>query len=455
MRRCSRVFLLLLTVGVLWAAPVAAQKPTPPPTPAPVATAAPTKAPELPTPLPEASPTVSLEWPTATPELQPTPTPEALLPTATAVWPTATPPMPMTATLAAPTEMSGTPAATLPRPTVTQTLTPTAVVTATLNTAPTAAPPATPAQWPTLPGWVWPVAAGVGLLALWLIVRFVGYTRQDLAMKRRMIAEDTAARVAAHRRDVAVQLQETDAWQHVLGQIATDALGQPVRIVGDTLPYINADDLAFTTLDAQGVSYCFTVAGSRSRPQGEVYRLDNPETQVEVSAVWHYLAAQRLQGALPAVPRQATWVLVVQRPVTPQVRRRANRRWWLGVTLGILLLIAASTLVGARLVQAHLATPMPVVAAVTLVNETGETVSLWTLENEPVCVVCPEAALSPQESRVLDVTPGPVLWEVVRVPFGDFYTAYRIGLVETYVSPGATARDTVITLTKMPFTNGR
>jgi len=228
-----------------------------------------------------------------------------------------------------------------------------------------------------------------------------------------------------------------------------------VRIVGDTLPYINADDLAFTTLDAQGVSYCFTVAGSRSRPQGEVYRLDNPETQVEVSAVWHYLAAQRLQGALPAVPRQATWVLVVQRPVTPQVRRRANRRWWLGVTLGILLLIAASTLVGARLVQAHLATPMPVVAAVTLVNETGETVSLWTLENEPVCVVCPEAALSPQESRVLDVTPGPVLWEVVRVPFGDFYTAYRIGLVETYVSPGATARDTVITLTKMPFTNGR
>jgi len=312
---------------------------------------------------------------------------------------------------------------------------------------------ATPAQWPTLPGWVWPVAGGIGLLVLWLIVRFVGYTRQDLAMKRRMIAEDTAARVAAHRRDVAAQLQDTDAWRHVLGQIATDALGQPVRIVGDTLPYINADDLAFTALDAQGVSYCFTVA-PRKLP-GQVYRLDNPETQVEVSAVWHYLAAQRLQGVLPAVPRQATWALVVQRPVTPQVRRRANRRWWLGMALGFLLLIAASTLVGARLVQAHLATPTPIVAAVTLVNATGETVSLWTVEEDPVCVVCPEAALSPNETRVLDVTPGPVLWEVVRAPFGDFYTAYRIGLVETYVAPGTTARDTVITLTKMPFTNGR
>ncbi len=435
-----RLLALLLLGLAVWAAPVAAQKPTPPPTPAPVAPpvekvpAEPPKAPEPPTP---------------TSEPLPTATPEALLPTATAVWPTET------ATEVPPT---GTPnvlavIATLPRPTMTQAETLAVVPTATLSVVPIVDTTATPLQWPTLPGWVWPVAGGIGLLALWLVVRFVGYTRQDLAMKRRMIAEDTATRVAAHRRDVAAQLQETDAWQHLLGQIATDALGKPVRIVGDTLPYINADDLAFTALDDQGVSYCFTAAPRRL--PGQVYRLDNPETQAEVSAVWHYLAAQRLQGTLPAVPRQATWVLVVQRPVTPQVKRRANRRWWLGVMLGILLLIAASTLVGTRLVQAHLATPTPVVAAVTLVNDTGETVSLWTLDNEPVCVICPEVALSPQESRVLDVTPGPVLWEVVRVPFGDFYTAYRLGLVETYVAPGATAQDTLIILTKMSFTNGR
>jgi len=437
MRRLAALLLLGL---VVWAVPVAAQKPTPPPTPAPVAspveepTAAPTKAPEPPTP---------------TPEPLPTATPEALPPIATAVSPTET------ATVESPTVTPDVPTAmaTLSQPTATPAATPTALPSVLQGAIPPVDTTATPAQWPTLPGWVWPVAGGIGLLALWLIVRFVGYTRQDLAMKRRMIAEDTAARVAAHRRDVAAQLQETDAWRHLLGQIATDALGQPVRIVGDTLPYINADALAFTVLDAQGVSYCFTAAPRKLA--GQVYRLDNSETQAEVSAVWHYLAAQRLQGALPAVPRQATWVLVVQRPVTPQVRRRANRRWWLGVALSVLLLIAASTLVAARLVQAHLATPTPVVAAVTLVNDTGETVSLWTLGNEPICVICPEAALSPQESRVLDVTPGPVLWEVVRVPFDDFYTAYRIGLVETYVAPGATARDTVITLTKMPFTNGR
>ncbi len=431
-----RITVFLLLGLVVWAAPVAAQKPTPPPTPAPVAppVVEPTKVPEPPTP---------------TSEPLPSATPEALPPTATAVWPTAT------ATAVSPTAMPSVPTTTVSRPTVTHAVTPTGVPTTTISVAPTVDTATTPGQWPTLPGWVWPVAAGVGVLILWLIVRFVGYTRQDLAMKRRMIAEDTAARVAAHRRDVASRLQVQDAWWHLLGQIATDALNAPVRIAGDTLPHIDGEALAFTALDHQGVSYCFTVATRKSPSEGRVYRLDNPETQAEVSAVWHYLAAQRLQGTLPAVPRQATWVLVVQRPVTPQVRRRANRRWWLGAALGILLLLAASTLVGARLVQAHLATPTPAIAAVTLVNATGESVSLWTLEGDPLCVVCPEVALLPQETRVLDITPGSVLWEVVRAPFGDFYTAYRIGLVETYVSPGATAQDTVITLTKMPFTNGR
>jgi len=439
----QRLLLLLLLGLVVWAGPVQAQKPTPPPTPAPIA--------PPPVVVPPAPPTKAPEPPTPTPEPLPTATSEPLSPTATAELST-----PTQVVVDAPTATADVPRATvtLPRPTATQAATPTAVLAATISVTPTADATATPAQWPTLPGWVWPVAGGVGVLALWLIVRFVGYTRQDLAMKRRMIAEDAAARVAAHRRDVDTRLQALDAWWHILGQIATDALNTPVRIAGDTLPHIDGDALAFTVLDHQGVSYCFTVATPRKRPAaGQVYRLDNPETQAEVSAVWHYLAAQRLQGAIPAVPRQATWVLVVQRPIT-LLRRRANRRWWWGAALCIPLLIAASTLVGARLVQARLATPTTT-AAVTLVNATGETVSVWTLDNEPVCVVCPDTPLAPDATRVLDVIPGPLLWEVVAVPYGDFYTAYRVGLVETYVSPGATARDTVVTLTTMPMNNGR
>ncbi len=437
----QRLSVLLILAMVVWAGPVAAQKPTPPPTPAPVA---PTAVVEPPAP-----PTKAPEPPTPTPEPLPAATSEPLPPTSTN---TVVPP---TATADVPTAMPGAPTATLPRPTTTGTATPTVVVTTTISVAPTANTAATLTQWPTLPGWVWPVAGGVGVLILWLIVRFVGYTRQDLAMKRRMIAEDAAARVAAHRRDVAARLQDTDAWWHILGQIATDALNTPVRIAGDTLPHIDGDALAFTVLDHQGVSYCFTVATPRKRQAGgQVYRLDNPETQAEVSAVWHYLAAQRLQGTIPAVPRQTTWVLVVQRPVTLLARRKANRRWWLGALLCIPLLAAASTLVGARLVQARLATPVTT-AVVTLVNATDETVSVWTLEETSVCVVCPEAAMSPQESRALTVTPGPILWEVVAVPYGDFYTAYRVGLVESYVQSGATTRDTVITLTKMPLNNGR
>ena len=61
------------------------------------------------------------------------------------------------------------------------------------------------------------------------------------------------------------------------------------------MPQVDGDALAFTVLDHQGVSYCFTVASPRgARRQGQVYRLDNPETQAEVSAVWHYLARPRL-----------------------------------------------------------------------------------------------------------------------------------------------------------------
>lgn len=372
-----------------------------------------------------------------------------------------TPPLTPTAELptAFSTALKATPGAvttTAARPTAAVKVTPTATPTATPGVTPTAITAVTADSWPALSGGTWAAVGGAGLFVAWLIARFVGYTRQDLAMKRRMLAEDVAARLAAHRRDIAAHLQDPDAWWHLLSQIATDALNRPVRIASDALPQVDGDALAFTVHDHQDVRYCFTVTATRKLlPPGQVYRLNDPETQAEVSAVWHYLAAQWLQGTLPAVPRQATWVLVVQRLSVPRLRRRANRCWWLGAALCVPLLIAASTLVGARLVQARLATPTPAVAAVTLVNATGETVSVWTLEEDPVCVVCPEAALSPQESRVLNVTPGPLLWEVVRVPFGDFYTAYRIGLVESYVQSGATARDTVITLTKMPFTNGR
>ena len=441
-----RGLFFLLLGWVVWAGPVAAQKPTPPPTPVPNApsppvapSAAPTKAPEPPTPTPEPLPSVTPVPPSPTPQTDPpTHTPTATATTGALAAPTATPGVvPLTQSWQMAT------------PAVTPTLSPTVT--------PTARPaPETPAfQWPALPGWVWPVGSGMGLLVLWLIVRFVGYTRQDLSMKRRMIAEDAAARLAAHQRDVAARLRDADAWWHILSQVATDALNTPVRITGDVLPQVDGDALAFTVVDPQSVRYCFTIASARrARQQGRVYRLDNPETQAEVFAVWHYLAAQWLHGTVPAVPRQATWVLIVQRPRSPLTRKRANRRWWLGVALCVALLIASSTFVAARLVQARLAPPTAA-AAVTLVNATGETVSVWTLEEDPVCVVCPDTPLAPDETRAITVTPGSVLWEVVAVPFGDFYTAYRLNLVESYIPPSTTARDTVITLTTMPFPNGR
>ena len=428
-------------------------KPTPPPTPAPTAlptttalAVPPAKTTSLPTPEPPSAtpePTATF-WPTAMPE------PTVTLSTETPTTSVATRTAPTVTPLAF--QETTSPATTVPS------LTPT--LAATLAISPTVLLAETRAAawpWPVLPGWVWPVAGGLGLFVVWLVVRFVAYTRQDLAMKRRMITEDAAARLAAHRRDIATRLEAPDAWWQVLSQIATDAANTPVRIPGDTLPQVNGDALAFTVLDHQDTRFTFTVTPERLRqPAYRVYTLDSPETQAEVSAVWHYLAAQWLQGTVPAVPRQATWALVVQTPPAPLRPKRARRWGWLGMVLCLPLILAFSTFVAAHLVQAQIATPTPVpTAAVTLSNTTGETVSVWTLVDEPVCVVCPDVPLPPGARRELTLTPGSVLWEVVAVPFGDFYTAYRVALVEAYVPPGAQAQDTVITLTAMPFSTGR
>lgn len=75
------------------------------------------------------------------------------------------------------------------------------------------------------------------------------------------------------------------------------------------------------------------------------------------------------------------------------------------------------------------------VAQVVLYNATGETVSVWTLEAEPRCLICPDDPLLPGASRTLDLAPGPITWEVVAVPYGDFATAYRLPTVTAVIAP--------------------
>jgi hypothetical protein len=75
-------------------------------------------------------------------------------------------------------------------------------------------------------------------------------------------------------------------------------------------------------------------------------------------------------------------------------------------------------------------------AQVVLYNATGETVSVWTLEAESRCLICPDDPLLPGAARSLVLAPGPVTWEVVAVPYGDFATAYRLPTVTAVISLG-------------------
>ena len=70
-----------------------------------------------------------------------------------------------------------------------------------------------------------------------------------------------------------------------------------------------------------------------------------------------------------------------------------------------------------------------------LYNATGETTSVWTLEAEHACLICPDDPLLPGASRRLALVPGPVTWEIVAVPYGDFATGYRLPTVTAVIAP--------------------
>jgi hypothetical protein len=104
-----------------------------------------------------------------------------------------------------------------------------------------------------------------------------------------------------------------------------------------------------------------------------------------------------------------------------------------------LFMCLVGTLSGCSLVvQRQPAVGSQSLAQVVLYNVTGSTVSVWTLEAEPRCLICTDDPLLPGASRSLDLAPGPVTWEVVSVPYGDFATAYRLPNVTAVIAPSGT-----------------
>ena len=174
----------------------------------------------------------------------------------------------------------------------------------------------------SLPPWG-PWASGLALLAAlafvtWVVVRFVHYTGRDLQVKQRMIAESEASRLEGRRREVEALLVAQNDWLRVASQAGADALGRavqldpqvPPRVSGKPAPY-------FTVTGIEGARYVFTTDVKALHEVGLLRRKVRPlklPSPVEAGQVWRYLAEKWLREAgeaIPAVPREAAWFLVV------------------------------------------------------------------------------------------------------------------------------------------------
>ena len=227
-------------------------------------------------------------------------------------------------------------------PTLTATATKTATFTPTATTTPTSIPTVT-AAWggeengandgsgvlaqteelvAALPPWALPVGGAllVGLAAglAWLVTRFVHYTGRDLQMKQRMIAESEMTRLEERRREVEALLVAQDAWLRVVSQTAADTLKRPVQIDPDVPPRVSGKPAPyFTVTDKEGTRYVFTTDVRALQTVGLLRKRVRPlplPSPVEAGLVWQHLAEKFLRGAnevIPAVPRTATWSLVV------------------------------------------------------------------------------------------------------------------------------------------------
>jgi len=132
-----------------------------------------------------------------------------------------------------------------------------------------------------------------------------------------------AQAVARRRAEVEELLARPDGWRNVLNQLLADALPEVGARVGTggVLDLGGSPVPRFTVAGRDGRSYLFTTSPEALRRVKVVGRREratpldaalSPAARVEVQAVWDHLAAQRLRGQAPVLPRRAEWFLVVR-----------------------------------------------------------------------------------------------------------------------------------------------
>jgi hypothetical protein len=167
-------------------------------------------------------------------------------------------------------------------------------------------------------------AAAATILAGGATTRALRRLEKTYRRQKGLELEQLQARAVRQRRgELNALLAQPDGWLEVLGQLVADALPETEqRMEGATVLDLSAAPVPrFTVGSSDGATYLFTTSPEALRRvkvlgrKDEALPLDaslHPAARVEVQAVWDHLAAKRLRGEAPALPRQAQWFLVVR-----------------------------------------------------------------------------------------------------------------------------------------------
>lgn len=145
------------------------------------------------------------------------------------------------------------------------------------------------------------------------------YRRQKSLELEQLQEEVVGRRMQEVRRDIGAG---PEGWRKVLNQVLADALDTGHRIGPAGLLNLSVEPVPrFAVAGKDGWEYLFTTSPEAVRKVGLMGRREkavpldgslHPAVRAEVQAVWDHLAAQRLRGEVPVLPRQAEWFLVVR-----------------------------------------------------------------------------------------------------------------------------------------------
>jgi hypothetical protein len=173
-------------------------------------------------------------------------------------------------------------------------------------------------------------AAGAFTLSNGAVTRAIGKLERTYRRQKALELEQLEAQAVARRRqEVHALLERSGGWRAVLDQLLADALPATGAGIGPegVLEVSAVPAPRFTAAGSNGCDFLFTTSPDALRKfrllgrKDEVVPLDaalHPAARVEIQSVWDHLAARRLTGDLPVLPRQAAWY------VAPRARPQAK-----------------------------------------------------------------------------------------------------------------------------------